>query len=57
MENICLPFNQDEIPVLMKAMDCYSAQLMTEPYPTEETKRKVQILTNINNRICDLNQL
>lgn len=57
MESICLELNQEEMSILMEAMDNYTCELMKKHYSTKEDNRKIQVMTNINNEICRLNQL
>ncbi len=57
MESICLELNQEEMSILMEAMDNYTGDLMKKQYSTREDNRKIQVMTNINNEICRLNQL
>ena len=56
MGNINLELDEEEIKTLIEAMDYYLGDLLRKQYPTKENNRTKQVLTNINNKICFLNQ-
>ena len=55
-KTIRLELDEEKMKVLIEAMDYYHGELLIKQYPTKEDNRKMQILTNINNEICFLNQ-
>lgn len=56
MEKNSLELDEEEIKTLIEAIDYYHGDLLRKQYPTQEDNRTKQVLTNINNKICFLNQ-
>ncbi|EID83924.1 hypothetical protein MSI_26750 [Treponema sp. JC4] len=56
MGKILLELDEEEMKTLNKAIDYYLGDLLRKEYPTKDVNKTKQILTNINNKICFLNQ-
>lgn len=56
MENISLELDEEEIKTVIEAIAYYLGDLLRKQYPSQEDNRTKQVLTNINNKLCFMNQ-